>query len=249
MEGNRGLYSPRIERALQKTAYLHKEQERIMDELPYVSHLFSVFLIVSRYTQDEDTLISALLHDAVEDTEYTLEELELEFGPAVASIVRGVTEEKERNGKKLPWKERKLGYLENLKKDSEESMLICVADKIHNLQALTSDYQKYGNILWDELTAGLEEKLWYHREVLTILDERLKHRQAFNDLKRVYGESHQILLGEEWSRYSATPSPFMTRTNKLIETWRFGRLSKLLRALPFRPLSARIFGYGNRNTG
>ena len=246
----KGMYSDRLERAIQKAIQLHKNQlRRSPDELPYVSHLFSVYIILSSYTSDEDTLIAGLLHDAIEDTEYTLKELEADFGPRVSRFVRGVTEEKERDGKPLPWKERKRGYLENLKGDSEESMLICVADKIYNLQALKRDYEHYGESMWKFIQPNLKEKLWYHEEVLRILTPRIRNRRALYELAGTLSETRGYFNAQKypeetkkWS-YSGTLIAFPV----FALSW-YTRVGKRLNSLRSRALSAKIFGYGNRNT-
>ena len=82
------MYSYRIEQALRAITILHKDQVRKgAMSIPYISHLFAVALIVSEYTKDEDTLIGALLHDTLEDTDYTGEELEQDFGGKVREKV------------------------------------------------------------------------------------------------------------------------------------------------------------------
>lgn len=245
----KGVYSERLELAIQKATLLHKEQKRLTpDELPYISHLFSVFVILSSYTDDEDTLIAGILHDAVEDTHYTFEELEKDFGGEVCKLVRGVTEQKERKGRKLPWKVRKLSYLENLKSDCEKSMLICVADKIYNLEALSRDFLLYGENVWKMLRPGAEAKLWYHEEVISILEKRLTHKKALKDLRRTYKRTRAVLLGledEEIQAREIHPFKRYIAVSSRIPEYAFGAL-KTLRS---RVQSVRIFGYGNRNTG
>lgn len=166
--------TPRIERAIQKAATIHDGQKRRGgDNPPYVSHLFSVAAIVSSYTNDEDTVVASLLHDALEDTQYGAQEIARDFGPTVLRIVEGVTEERSRNGVRLSWRERKEGYLERLRNAPEESLYVSAADKIHNLSSLIHEYKVAGPALWNVFPEGSTEHLWFFGEVLGVLKGRL----------------------------------------------------------------------------
>ncbi len=136
------IHTPQIEKAIRKVSLLHRKQVRKGgDELPYITHLFSVFIILAKYTKDEDVLIAGLLHDTLEDTPYTGDDLEKDFGPRVRNIVEGVTEKKTRLGKDIDWVERKKGYIEGLKKGPEESLYVSAADKIHNFNTILDQYE------------------------------------------------------------------------------------------------------------
>lgn len=80
----------KLEKALQYSKEAHKDQTRKSGE-PYVIHPILVASIVASVTNDEAMAISALLHDVVEDTAVTVEEIELEFGRDVAHLVNGLT--------------------------------------------------------------------------------------------------------------------------------------------------------------
>jgi guanosine-3',5'-bis(diphosphate) 3'-pyrophosphohydrolase len=88
-------YHPRsdtkmLQRAYEVAAYLHRDQRRRSGE-PYITHPLAVATILAELGMTAPTLAAALLHDTVEDTEYSLEELRLDFGDEVAGIVDGVT--------------------------------------------------------------------------------------------------------------------------------------------------------------
>lgn len=178
------IYTPRVEYAIRKASVLHDGQKRKgSGAIPYVSHLFSVAAILSKYTDDESVIIAGLLHDSIEDTEYTKEELKREFGNKVASIVLGVTEEKTKNGIKLLWKERKDAYLELLRKGNEQSLMVAAADKIHNLQSVVNDFESTGETFWTNRDHGKsDEQRWFFSEVLAILQEKL-HSKIGNELE------------------------------------------------------------------
>ena len=166
--------TPLIEKAIKTASILHDGQKRRGEkDFPYVTHLFSVAAILSEHTSDEETIVAGILHDSIEDTPYTMKELEFEFGETVAEIVEGVTEEKSRGGKKLSWRERKEGAIEKLKDANRQSLLVITADKIHNLQSVVDDYKKHGSLIWNNFNAPVDEQFWYYREILGILEARL----------------------------------------------------------------------------
>ena len=136
--------TPKIQKAINRAAELHRKQIRKGDGLPYIVHPFSVAWILSDYTTDEDIIVAGLLHDVLEDVRgYNYEDLKRDFGEKIAKIVREVSEEKENLGKNN-WKERKRKYLQHLKTANFEAKMICAADKIHNLSSLIEAYRKLG---------------------------------------------------------------------------------------------------------
>ena len=87
------MYTYRIEQAIKAASLLHQDHVRKGDvPIPFVTHLVAITFILRDYTTDEDTLIAALLHDTLEDTDYTAEELKEDFGETVAKYVLTVTE-------------------------------------------------------------------------------------------------------------------------------------------------------------
>ncbi|MEK7505283.1 MAG: HD domain-containing protein [Patescibacteria group bacterium] len=168
--------TPRIEKAIKVASHQHRGQTRPGKfRLPYVSHLFSVAAILSEYVGDhEDVIIAGLLHDSLEDTPYSKESLEVDFGRKVLAIVEEVTEDKfTPEGRKRPWRIIKEEALVKTEKVSAEALMIKAADHTHNLENIIDDYTEYGPVIWKNFAAPLSEMLWYHRALLNILEERL----------------------------------------------------------------------------
>ncbi|MFC1658895.1 HD domain-containing protein, partial [Candidatus Omnitrophota bacterium] len=148
----------------------------------FVVHPISVALLLARYTQDENTLISAILHDALEDTSYSPKEIKREFGSRVLTIVRDVSDKLPND----PWAKRKEAYIRRLRKISKEACLIACADKIHNLQALINGYKKSGDAIWSYFNAPKEEKIAFYEAVYREARKRFKHpiiRELGNNLR------------------------------------------------------------------
>ncbi|MFA5947596.1 MAG: HD domain-containing protein [Candidatus Gracilibacteria bacterium] len=161
----------KIQNAINTAAHLHDGQERKADGLPYIVHPFTVALILMNYTADEDVIIAGILHDTIEDTPYTKEQMEEAFGPRVTSLVTDLTE----LPKTFSWQERKDSYLKHLETTSHESKLICAADKIHNLQSMLDAFRKFGEKANEKFNAPADKKLWFYEECLKIFknDEQM----------------------------------------------------------------------------
>ena len=76
--------------AYQFAAEAHKEQKRKSGE-PYVTHCAAVALILAEWNMDLDTIISGLLHDVIEDTQYNKDDIKIKFNPIIAELVEGVS--------------------------------------------------------------------------------------------------------------------------------------------------------------
>ncbi|MDP1707240.1 MAG: HD domain-containing protein [bacterium] len=180
-------HTPQIKRAIQFAARKHHGQMRMETEpLPYITHLFSVALLVAEDGADDDVVTAALLHDTLEDTDTTREEISATFNDGVAKLVEAVSEIKEDGGKKFSWKERKENYLIVLENASDDAVLIAIADKIDNIESKLEAFLKEGAALHERWTQPAEEYLWYHGEALRIAEMRLpEHR-----LTKRFAEAH-----------------------------------------------------------
>lgn len=173
--------TPKIQKAIEVATIAHLGMVRKGDDLPYIIHPFSVAWILAGYTDDEDVAVAGLLHDILEDVpkeKYSAEDIRRDFGDKVLEIVRGVSEDKDssitREEEKRSWQERKEKYIENLRSDSQESLMVSAADKIHNLRSMMAAYETQGEKLWEKFNASKKEILWYQEAVLEVMKSRLK---------------------------------------------------------------------------
>ncbi len=184
------FWTPKVEEAIRTAAFWHREQIRRDDQkTPYVVHPFAVALILAQYTDDEDLLAAALLHDILEDTKYTRDELRHDFGNRVEEIVLGVTEDKTIAN----WHKRKKHYIENLAAAGEGSKLVAAADKIHNLQSMINDQEVLGDIFWQNFGSSPVDQLDKHQEVLGLLRGSVDH-PIVDQLAAVYKRAREVLL-------------------------------------------------------
>lgn len=200
------MYSYRIEQAIRAASVLHKDQLRKGSmPFPYITHLVATAFTLLDYTDDEDVIIAALLHDSIEDTDYKLDELEEDFGGRVREIVETVTEPKYSGDNKLTWSERKHAYSKQLKKASQEALLVAAADKIHNFRTMVEEYTDNYDRYTQDFGKNFDERLEVFQEISDILNSRLKN-SILAEFNHVFEEYKQFLYNikeMEESRYDS----------------------------------------------
>jgi guanosine-3',5'-bis(diphosphate) 3'-pyrophosphohydrolase len=155
-----------FERALRLAAFGHRDQVRKGSGIPYIEHPMAVALILDRVGFDEEVAIAGLLHDLVEDTDVTLDEVRTRFGDDVAEAVAGCTEVKrDAEGVKRPWADRKRDHLEVLRSASLATRAVTLADKLHNLVSIALDLDE-GRPVWSTFNAPRTDVLAYYRAAL-----------------------------------------------------------------------------------
>jgi GTP pyrophosphokinase len=184
------MTTARFEDALVYAHKIHQDQVRKSTGIPFVAHVLGVASIAMEYGATEDEAIGALLHDAAEDGggEETLAEIRARFEDAVADIVLGCSDSLVQNPEeKLPWRERKEGYLAHLEHASPSVCLVSAADKIHNVRAITRDYRAEGEDIWARFQGKRDGTLWYYDEVADALLRRYR-APITRDLRREVDE-------------------------------------------------------------
>lgn len=185
----------RTEQALRLAATGHADQVRRGSGVPYFEHVVAVAWILDRAGFEEDVVIAGLLHDLVEDTPTTLEEIKAQFGPLVAELVDYCSEVKhDEQGHKRPWIDRKSDHLKALDSAPAEARAIVLADKLHNLFAIQTDLAE-GRPVWTSFHADRGQVLWYYDAMITCCgqgDRRLEElaascREVLLDIRKIGG--------------------------------------------------------------
>lgn len=160
--------TPRLERAFRWAAVMHHGQTRKASDVPYFAHVAAVALILARAGFDEDTIIAGLLHDIVEDTSATLEDVRAAFGETVGAIVGECSETKhDGEGRKRPWIDRKRDHLAALAGSGVATRAVVLADKLHNLTTIELDLDQ-GVPVWDRFNAPRADVLWYFGAIVGV---------------------------------------------------------------------------------
>lgn len=195
--------TPRLQHALEVASRLHRNQtRRDKEKTPYVSHLYSVMLLVAEVTNDEDTLIGALMHDSLEDVpDFTEKQLAEEFGDEVLDIVSHVTEPYlagEEISKQMQWLVRKEAYLKNVSEGGTKSAIICCADKLHNITTLVRDYTNEGEEFLKHFHGSMKNQLNFYSLVIATLRTKLPNDNTLLvRLEKVYGEASELFKNHD----------------------------------------------------
>src|SRR5688500_18361206 len=161
--GNKG-YSDRVNHAFAFAAKHHDRQVRKGTALPYLTHPANVAVILTRYGQDEDTVIAGILHDVIEDCVrdgYTSESLQHRNGAKCGRTVRervpAVTQrEADDGGEPLDAEQKKRDYLERLALAPQQALWVCAADKIPNGSSILADLRRTQDpdTIWSRFKPG-----------------------------------------------------------------------------------------------
>ncbi len=148
--------SPLVRAALEKARVAHQGQVRNgSGGMPYVEHPVTVAARLDEHGYRDEVLAAALLHDVVEDSETTLDELRELFGEDVAGLVGALTDDESIDS----YRERKVEHRERVAAAQPEAMAIYGADKLTNVTTLRDTYAKEGDAVRDEFKVPLELKL------------------------------------------------------------------------------------------
>lgn len=191
-------HTPQIKKAIQFAARKHHGQMRISNSdgpLPYVTHLFSVALLVAEDGADDDVVTAALLHDTLEDTETTREEIVAAFNERVAVLVESVSEIKVKDGKKLDWKEFKTNYLTLMEQVDDDALRIAIADKVDNVESRIEEFEKEGKSFFEKWGQPNENYLWFYGEALRIAETRLPDHPLTKRFAEAQAKQLQVFAG------------------------------------------------------
>ena len=151
----------------------HSSQYRKGTTIPYIVHPMEVLSILIAMKADTDLLIAGVLHDTVEDTETTIEEIKTNFGTDVARLVGEHSEDKSKT-----WKERKEAAYSHACSAETRAKKLILADKLSNLRSIHRDYMALGNALWNRFNAGREQQSWYYGKMTDALVSLTRDKDA-----------------------------------------------------------------------
>lgn len=183
-----------MDRAIIFATRAHSGTFRKGTNIPYIVHPIEAAAIAATITDDPDVLAAAVLHDVVEDTDATVDEIRFFFNDHIAKLVEAESENKRRD---LPpqetWMLRKMETLDFLRnKADREAKILALADKLSNMRAIHRDQKSVGDKLWERFNEKRKERHgWMYRQVADALCE-LKDTiawQEYDDLvKKTFEE-------------------------------------------------------------
>lgn len=176
-------------RAIKFVATAHQGQYRKGTKIPYIYHLMGVMKILVESGCDEKIVVAGILHDVVEDTSFTIGEVEHLFGKRVALMVAGASEPthlRKAQDEKASWRTRKQHTIDFLTSEATiDQLLVSCADKIDNSEAILADFNQLGEGLWDRFNAPKEDQKWYYTSIAAAFEHRSnEHGTPLSSLSR-----------------------------------------------------------------
>lgn len=185
----------KVTQAIVFAAKAHDGMVRKKDRTPYILHPLEAAVIVGSMTDDCDVISAAVLHDVVEDTEISIDEIEEKFGSRVRKLVESETEDKRAD---LPpentWRIRKAESLEKLAACTDKNVLILwLGDKLANMRSFYRIWKTEGDSMWQSFNQRdpLQQKWYYSR--ISELTSSLKDFSAWQE----YNALFNIIFGKD----------------------------------------------------
>ena len=170
---NKPLNTELLDRAIIFAVKAHTGTERRGKGYPYIVHPMEAVEIVSTMTADQELLAAAALHDTVEDTDVTVEQIREEFGDRVAHLVAAESDEMPAGvSEEDSWHARKQAAIDRLAKASHDAKIVALGDKLSNMRAIARDYAVQGDALWNIFHAkDPKDHEWHYRGLANALKE------------------------------------------------------------------------------
>ena len=170
---NKPLDTELLDRAIIFAVRAHAGTERRGKGFPYIVHPMEAVEIVATMTSDQELLAAAALHDTVEDTDVTVEQLREEFGDRIASLVASESDTFEAGvSEEASWHSRKQAAIDRLARASHDAKMVALGDKLSNMRAIARDYAQQGDALWSLFHANdPKDHEWHYRGLLASLRE------------------------------------------------------------------------------
>ena len=190
---NKPLETRLLDRAVVFAVRAHAGTERRGKGFPYIVHPLEAVGIVATMTSDQDLLSAAVLHDTVEDTDITLEQIRAEFGNRIASLVATETDMPvgEMNLEKN-WRIRKQAAIDRLASASRDAKIVALGDKLSNMRAIARDYSIQGDALWNLFRVKeRKDHEWHYRglvSALSELDDTFAYKEFSQLVDEVFGK-------------------------------------------------------------
>lgn len=181
---NKPLNTEFLDRAIGFAVRAHAGTERRGKGYPYIVHPLEAMAIVATMTSDQELLAAAVLHDTVEDTDVTMEQISAEFGERVAALVMADTSPL-KNEKECSWHVRKQAAIDRIANASHDAKIVALGDKLSNMRTIARDYAVQGDSVWSLFrTSDRAEHEWHYRALAQALSE-LSDTFAYKEFEKL----------------------------------------------------------------
>ena len=178
-----------LDRAIVFAVRAHAGTERRGKGYPYIVHPMEAVEIVATMTADQELMAAAILHDTVEDTDTTIEQISAEFGDRVASLVAAESDEPHQHRDSVEnWRARKQAAIDRLASASHDAKIVALGDKLSNMRAIARDYAVQGDALWSIFhSSDPKDHEWHYRGLAGALSE-LKDTVAYQEFEQLINQ-------------------------------------------------------------
>ena len=170
---NKYLDTDLLDRAIIFAVKAHHNTERRGKGFPYIVHPMEAVEIVATITPDQELLAAAALHDTIEDTDITVEQIRTLFGNRIAELVHAESDQfTEGVSEEDSWHDRKQAAIDRLTHASHDAKIVAMGDKLSNMRAIARDYAVKGDELWNIF--HVKDKAsheWHYRGLANALKE------------------------------------------------------------------------------
>ena len=170
---NKYLDTDLLDRAIIFAVKAHHNTERRGKGFPYIVHPMEAVEIVATITSAQELLAAAVLHDTIEDTNVTVEELRAECGDRIANLVHAESDQfTEGVSEEDSWHDRKQAAIDRLASAPHDAKIVALGDKLSNMRAIARDYAIKGDALWQifHVTDKTQHE-WHYRGLAASLSE------------------------------------------------------------------------------
>ena len=190
---NKPLDTTLLDHAIVFAVRAHAGTERRGKGFPYIVHPMEAVEIVATMTSDQELLAAAALHDTVEDTDVTIEQIRTEFGDRVASFVAAESDEPHQRPDSVEnWRARKQAAINRIACASRDAKIVALGDKLSNMRAIARDYAQQGDALWDLFHAKHpQDHEWHYRglaDALSDLRDTFAYKEFEYLINQVFGK-------------------------------------------------------------
>ncbi len=189
-----------VDKAIKFAVDAHSNTERRGKGFPYVIHVMEAMEIAATITNDPEILAAAALHDTVEDTAVTLDQIHEEFGSRVAEMVDWESDKMAPGAGENEcdsWRDRKKAAIDRLARAPHDAKIVAMGDKLSNMRAIARDYRVSGDGLWSIFHApgGKADHKWHYQGLVNSLQD-LVGTPAYEEFSKLVDE---VFCAEEYA--------------------------------------------------
>lgn len=177
-----------IFRAIEFTAKAHNGQYRRGTKIPYIIHPLGVAKILIENSCSDEIVVAGILHDTVEDTSISLEDIRKIFGEKVANLVEGSSAPDMSD----TWESRKQHTIDLIKTAPMDLLMVECADKLDNIKSIREDYRKHGEAIWQRFNRPKDKQKWYYQSLAKAFLSRAEDEPGISLFKEFTSEVQKV---------------------------------------------------------